>query len=1366
MKAFIRLSSFSVLLLFLVVTVGAQNAKPRALQPGEVPGPLKSWEAWAIWSHQDQRCPTPYQDGTKHLCFWPSRLDLRINAAGGHFDLGVTAFNDSWIPLPGSSEVWPVEVKGNGAPLPVVEHEGKPSVQVTAGTVRIEGSYHWKELPQGIPLPQAVGILALTVNDKPVEAPSWDAAGFLWLKRDGSSQEATKDFLSVKVYALLEDGIPLWLRTEVEIIVSGKSREEDIGCILPEGWKLSSIESPIPVAVDDAGRLKAQVRAGKWTLQADAFRLDDVKAIRYATGSKPAATEELTAFRSRPDFRMVEIAGSPAVDVSQATFPEKWRDLPVYRWDTSAPFRIEERVRGMGLQKPEGLNITRQLWLDESGGGFTFRDRIAGNMQQIWRLDAAPGQDLGSVRSQGEGQLITRNPQNGASGVEVRNRTINFEATGRMNRAKGVSATGWRSDADAVSVTLSLPPGWRLFALFGADWVKGDWLTAWTLLDLFLLLIFSLAIFRLWGTGAALLAFFAFGLSFHEPGAPRYVWLVLLIPLALLRVVPESRGRRVVVLWKWVTIGVLILILVPFVARQVQQTLYPQLERISSSSILSASLNDVPVTGAFAAPEEMPASAKEERDKAESGDSQSLRKRSTSGSFSIRKAQAQQQQANANLFYDEKARIQTGPGVPEWTWRAVSFGWNGPVLASQEVRPILISVTQERILSILRVALLLMLAALLVNARSLRSSLFRVSRKTTAACLLGICFMASSSNAQMPDPATLDTLRDRLLQPSDAYPNAADIPAVTLTIAGRRITMDAEVHVAILTAVPLPGRMPAWSPISLLVDGKPEAASRREDGYLWVALPPGVHHVRVEGQLPDVTDWEWTFQLKPRRVTIDAAGWTVSGVRPDGVPEQQIFFALKQKSAAGEASYERPDLQTAAAVDRHLELGLVWQIHNTVTRLSPQGKAVGLRIPLLPGENVLSANAVVKDGFIEARLGAHEQVFAWESELSVSEHIKLATRADDSWIEVWHLVASPIWNVTIGGLPPIFEQASAELVPVWHPWPGETVDLSVNRPEAIRGATVTVSKASHDILVGKRQRVSKLDLALRCSLGEDFLIDLPAAAEITSCTRNDKTIPVRKDGTRLIVPLQPGEQSVKVVWKTDTLLGRRLTSEAVGLPVESANINTTVHVPDDRWTLWTFGPVRGPAVRFWGVLICAFLAAWALGRAALSPLRPFEWMLLSIGLTQVPLPAALVIVAWLFLLAWRGRDASSRLSALPFNARQLLLIGLTVCSLAIFLAVVWEGLLGSPEMFIVGNGSGRTLFRWYQARAEAVLPRPGFVSISIWWYRLLMLAWALWLAASLIRWLAWAWEQFSAGGCFRRKPKKVTPIPPPVPAQS
>ena len=1263
------------------------------------------------------------------------------------------------MPLPGGRDVWPLGVQVNRSIEPVVEINKSPSVKLNPGVHRIEGLFRWSQIPPGLKLPQEIGLLGLTVEGKTIDAPAWDATGFLWLKRDRPSEEASKDFLGIKVYAVLEDGIPLWLRTRVELIVSGKSREEEIGNILPVGWKLASLSGPIPVAVDENGRAKAQVRAGKWTLQADAFAINNLTEIRYAEGAKPAAAEQLIAFRPKPDFRMVELVGAPSIDVSQTTFPDDWRSLPVYRWDTKTAFSIAERMRGMGLQKPEGLKITRQLWLDEDGRGLTFRDAIRGNLQQIWRLDAAAGQDLGSVRTTngGEGQLITRNPKNGAPGFEIRQRNIAFDATGRVEKAAQLSATGWQADTDALSVTLNLPPGWRLFALFGADWVAGDWLTAWTLLDLFLLLIFSLAVFRLWGFGAALLTFLAFGLSYHEPGAPRYVWLVLLVPLALLRVVPKGWGRRLLEIGKWLAVGALILVLVPFVAKQVQQALYPQLENTASphgrGRMISATMNE-------------PAASQE--NKADRSETDGYGSWSGISSDASSPTPAQKK-INSNLIYDTKAKIQTGPGVPEWTWRKVSFGWNGPVQATQEVRPILISLGLERFLTILRIVLLLALAAVLLNARHLGGSLFRSSAKVTALLLAGV-WLASTSvvSAQFPDQKTLDSLRERLLEPSDAYPHAADIPSVALTISEGRLIFDAEIHAAIRTAVPLPGKLPVWSPVSVTVNGKTEVSLRREDGFLWVVLEKGVHQVHVEGLLPGATEWEWTFHLPPRQVKIDAPGWTVSGVKPDGTPETQIFFALKQKSSGAAASYDRQDFQALASVERHLELGLTWQLRTTVNRLSPAGKAVSLRIPLLPGENVLSANLTPKDGFLEVRLGAQESSFNWESELPISPSLPLLTRKDDSWVESWHLVASPVWNVSISGLEPTFEPGPGDLVPVWRPWPGETATLAISRPESIVGQTVTISRGTHDMTLGKRQRVSKLELSLRCSLGEDFLIDLPPNAEVTALTLQNRPIPVRKDGSKVIIPLSPGEQNISLGWKTNFPLAFHTLGEKVALPVDSANLTSVIHLPEDRWVLWAHGPQRGPAVRFWGILICSLLAAWALGRLSLSPLKTLEWMLLAIGLTQVPLPAAFVVAGWFFLIAWRGGEAATNLPRFRFHLLQVLLIGLTVAMLGIVIAVVGEGLLGNPEMFISGNGSARSYLNWYQARVGPTLPQPGTFSVSIWWYRFLMLLWALWLAASLIRWLQMGWKHFSHGGIFRPKMKPAqasqkAPEPPPIP---
>ncbi len=1314
-------------LLLLLATMGVAFAAPDP----RIPEPLQAWEGWALWGQDTRACPPPYNDQAKPVCLWPAELNLAVTPSGAKFSFEATVFRESWVPLPGSADLWPQNVKSAGVPTPVVEHEGRPSLRLPAGATRIEGEFTWKKIPQKLSLPPAVGIVSLSLDGKPVENPAWSGDGQLWLERNAATGTADKDFLSAKLFGVLEDGIPLWLRGEVELIVAGKSREEVLGGVVPEGWKLASLDSPLPVAVDESGIMKAQVRPGKWTVKFSAFRLDNPAEFAFPKGVKPAAADELVAFRSRPDFRMVEIAGSPSVDVSQIAFPAQWRELPVYRWDTATSFRLEERMRGMGLQHPAGLNIAREWWLDESGKAFTFRDRLTGTMQEIWRLDVAAGQDLGSVRSNGAGQLITKSPLTGAPGVEIRSRDVNLEANGRMPRGDSIPASGWQTDADALRVTLNLPPGWRLFALFGADWVHGDWLTSWTLLDLFLLLIFSLAVGRLWGWPLAVLAFVSFALAYHEPGAPRYIWLWLLVPLALLRTIREGRAHRLLLAAKWIVLLAFILITVPFASRQIQQAIYPQLER----------------PGAMAGPVfsgEAGGFVQDEVAAAPAADSYQI--------LSMRSAKAAQRQKArdvSNLQYDTKARIQTGPGVPDWSWRTATFGWNGPVTGSQDVRPVMIPIGWERLLSVLRIALILALAALLL----------RRSRAALAA-LAVLAFATPSARAEFPDAQMLETLRARLLEAPDAFPNAAAIPQAALTLDGRRMQIDLQVDAAARCAIPLPGRFPAWSPVSVTLDGKPAGALRRQDGYLWIPVSEGVHQVRVTGILPDVSDWEWTFLLKPRTVTITSPEWTFNGVSPTGVPDQQVFFSKIQKSTPGEAAYDRQEFASLASVERRIELGLVWQIRTTVRRLSPGGKAIALQVPLLNGENVLSSNARIADGKIDVRLGAQQDSYSWESELTPEPELALTTSASDPWTESWHLIASPVWNVTISGLAPIFEPGNPDLIPVWNPWPGESVRLAISRPEAIPGATVTVEKANREISPGRRQVTSRLTLALRCSLGEDFPIALPGDAGITGLTINGVTTPARIAEGRLIVPLRPGDQSIQVDWTANEPLAWHTRVSDVKLPVGSANVSTTLNIPENRWVLWTDGPLRGPAVRFWTVLACSLLAAWLLGSLPASPLPKSGWMLLAIGLTQVSLPSALLVVAWLFFVAWRGRTEFRALPPWRFNLLQILLAFVTAVALAVFFAVVAEGLLGNPEMFIAGNGSTPAALRWYQARCDEILPTPGFISVSIWWFRLLMLAWALWLAASLLQWLQLAWKNFGSGGYFKSLKK---PSPPPIP---
>ncbi|MBL9124385.1 MAG: hypothetical protein JNG90_12190 [Planctomycetaceae bacterium] len=1347
---------------WIAILVGASALA----QEPKIPDALRPWQDWVTWGDRQRHCPTPFNDASARICFWPSVLSLTAEQTQARWNVAVRVFDETWVPLPGSSDTWPLNVQADGQPLAVLEREGKPFVRLTAGAHQLTGEFHWQEMPQRVALPHEVGILTLVVDGQPVELPNWDADGHLWLKRQ-RAEAAEKDFLAPRVYRVIEDGVPLWLRTRFELAVSGKSREEQLGWILPEGWQLSYVESPIPVAVDQQGQVKAQVRAGNWTIVIDAFRTADLAEFRYPAAAQPMTATELIAWRAQPALRSAELSGVQAIDVTQTTFPADWRELPVYEWKTDSSFKLVEKLRGMGELHPEGLTIQRRLWLDDDGRGLTYRDTLTGQMQQIWRLDVAPGEKLGAVRIDGEGQLVTTNPQTGSEGVEIRNRNLNLDAIGRSSEVRELSATGWNTSADSLHLTFVLPPGWRVLAVLGADQVQGDWLTAWTLLDLFLLLIFALAVLRLWGFTAGLVALVAMGLAYHEPGAPRFTWLLLLMPLALLRVVPAGWIRRGIEAWKYAALALLAICLVPFLAHQVQTAIYPQLEP-----------SGTPYSQRFYFPPldtDMQVAVEEYADAMSSRSMKS--ERNLNSSFEV---------GESNLKYASTSKIQTGPAEPAWTWNQVHCQWNGPVAADQKIRPILISLAAHRALTVLRIVLLLALASILVRSSDDRrfglGSLTRLfsKRAAVAGALLALALWPAGASGQeaqppvgpIPDQQMLSTLRERLLQASDAYPHAAEIPTARLQLRDSKIAIETEVHAALEVAVPLPGRLPAWSPLSVKIDGSQEpAAVCRRDGYLWVIVPPGVHEILVEGLLAEAGEWEWTFQLKPRQVVVDAPDWNVTGIGPNGIPEQQVFFARKQRATESEAAYDRKDFQAVVAVERQIEAGLVWKVHNSVTRLSSPGKAISLKLPLLPGESVLTSNLVEQGGQIEVRLAAGETTFTWESELAITPAIQLQAQNNEQWVERWQLVASPVWDVAIAGLAPVFEAEEQRLIPAWHPWSGEEVTLTFTRPQAVSGDTVTVQSVNHTVELGDRQRTVTLQLELECSLASDFAISIDPEAEITSLTLDERPLPVRREGANVIVPAHPGKQSLEVAWKSAAPLETVSRTGAVSLPVDAANITTIMTVPESRWVLWADGPQRGPAVRFWVVLAVALLVALALGSASLSPLGRIEWVLLAIGLTQIHIAAALIVVVWLFLLAWRGRQTPESLSHSLFNGLQTAIIFLTVVSLAILVVVASKGLLGQPEMFIVGNGSWSNRLQWFQPRAGTSLPEPSVISISVWYYRYAMLAWALWLAVALLRWLGWGWRQFMHGGGWKSpfaaapmKPVVVAEVVPPGPA--
>lgn len=1381
-----------------VVWLLALSLIAAAGQP-EVPQPLEPWREWVLSDVANLGCPSPFDDANERIAVWPSKLRLEVMAGGGNWRLELKAFGPSWLPLPGNADAWPQEVLLDGEAAAVVARGDVPSIRVSTGSHTVAGSFGWKRLPERLAVPATIGIVDLTRDGSPVSLPERDTNGWLWLQRSRST-ETQQDQLGVQVSRVLEDGLPIWLRTEVELTVSGRSREEEIGQILPAGWQLAAIEGPIPVAIDDTGQLRAQVRPGTWRISIDAFRSIDTTSLSFPAGTMPVAAEELVGLQVQPAFRVIEFADAASVDAAMTRFPERWRTLPVFRWETDRPLAWVVKDSGAGLRKPDRFEIRRRLWLDDDGGGLTFEDTLQGECRQLSRLDAAAGNELAVVRVNGQRQLITTDPETGAVGIELRSPRPLVEAIGRMQRQTLLSATGWQADPDRLQVTLALPPGWRMLAVFGADRVAGDWLTAWTLLDLFLLLVFSFAVFRMRGLTAGLVAFLAFGLAYHELYAPRFTWLFVLVPVALASVVRSPRATWWIQAWKLLALGMLLMHLIPYITGEVQSAVYPQLEpggihyrqrdlwevfrgprqvvppgavrldaALAVDSVSTAASASVPV------PPLPEPSAKLNR-RYRGGEQQQVALQDESAKLAVFQS--------ANMQFAPGTTTQTGIPRPAWEGNQVVCSWDGPVDRTQTLRPILLPATGHRILAAVRVMLLAVLFAMVTGAGGLARRLSSRSHAagTTAAVLAAALFTTNSAAAQdgvaqtavgkpavteettrptavtvMPSPSLLDTLRQRLLKPDDAFPHAADIPQAACTITGNQLSLTATVHAAISCAVPLPGRFAVWSPLSVFCNGEAAVAIRRSDGHLWVWVPEGVSTLTATGLITESSEWVLSFQLAPRSLTVAAEDWLVTGLSADGRPDGQLFFTRKQQRETGQVAYDQTNLRGVVQIDRVLEVGLVWKLHTTVRRLSTTGRAISLTVPLLPGERVLSGETRAARGTIDVTLAPAATSSRWESELPVTPTLRLVAGESQQAVERWSLVTSPVWNVRLTGAGPVYEPEASELIPVWHPWPGDEVLLAFERPQSVAGKTLTIRGLGHSVDLGSRRRSSSLDLRLESSLGGEFSVGLPAAATVRAVELEGRSLPVRREGERVLVGLQPGQQKLTINWTTDEPLAQRATFDAVALPIDAANVASQMQIPNSRWILWTGGPQRGPAVRFWAVLLVAIGLAGLLCRPQLSPLSFPEWLLLSIGLTQISLIPAIMVVGWLYLLAWRGKRDPQTLGWFSFDLLQLLLVFLTITSLVILVIVVSRGLLGTPEMFIAGNGSSRTRLIWFSPTEGSELGQPWALTVSIWYYRLLMLLWGLWLANAVIRWLTTGWRQFTAGGAWRWRGRLAGP---------
>jgi hypothetical protein len=1347
-------------LTLLPITVAAQSAEVF------VPAELQGWQDWVLHGQEHRDCPFYFNssgaDRQDFVCAWPGLLDVTVDADSGRFTQQWTVYaEDAWLPLPGNAEYWPHQVTASGRAVTVVDRNGTPSVWLGPGSYSLAGTYEWDERPGVLRIPEQSGLIALTVNGARVEQPERNAAG-LFL---GERQRETKarDSVSAEVYRLVTDLIPTSLTTVLRVDVAGGVREELFGPVLPDGFIPVSMHSELPARLEADGKLRIQVRPGRWMITLTARAPDVANAIMLPEPETNLPDTEVWSYRSMDRLRVTAVEGLSPVDPQQAQVPEGWRQLPAFRIQAGERFAITERSRGVVATDNE-LNLNRTMWLDFDGSGFVVKDQVYGRMRSDWRLDMAPPYSLLSATEGGENLLITKGPADGQTGVELRYSAVDLMSLGRSDTRFSMPVAGWTSRFANVDAKLHLPPGHKLLAAPGADKAPGSWVSQWQLLDFFLVLIMTIAAWRLFGRTAGVIALLALTLSFHEFNAPAWLWLNLLIAIALMRVAPAGRLQQVVRGYQGLSVVLLVIVLVPFVAGQLRIAIYPQLESqytVGTYGLADLERQDMPA----AAPVEgrlsdlQMAPAKLQRRAAAQSEVASLEEVTVADSIRPEADRPKRYQR-----YAPNAIVQAGPGVPSWQWNSYQLSWRGPVDADQAMRLVVLPRWAVTLLRFFEVGMLLLFAAVLAAEimrkrwrlpGGLRLGGSQAASLLTAITLVFLLSVSPTVEAQTPDSELLQELQTRLLAPSDCVPRCAEIVAADVAVRGDSVSMSLSIHALEEVALPLPGSDRGWRPQAVMLDGAGAAqVLRGRDRGLWIRVTPGRHTVVLRGGAPAADSLEIPFPTPPRVIEVDSDGWFVAGIKDRRLTSGSLQLTRLQTEQGGEAAprWESSRFPAFVIVTRNIEFDLDWQVRTTVQRQAPVQGALTVSLPLIDGETVLNEHITVADGQAQISMNSTQREVSWVSRLPRTSPLTLTAETGAPWVEVWHVSVGSIWNIAFDGVP---ESESGRdnqgaRVAQFNPRGGEALTMTATRPEASAGTTLAFDVVNVTVSQGDRSSTVDLALQYRSTRGAQHVVRLPEGAEVTQVRIDNRVEPLRADGRDLTLPILPGEHSIDVSWRDGRDAGGIARTPDIDLGAAASNITMNLTIPGNRWLLGTNGPPLGPAVLYWPELVVLILIALILGRFDWTPLKWWHWLLLGFGFSTFNWPVLGVVALW--LLACGARDRYR--TAIPwwrYNTTQVFYALFTVIALGAIVVSLPSGLLGSPDMHVTGNGSYGNALTWFADRSDSVLPVATALSAPIWIYKVLILIWALWLSFALLRWLPWVWQCFVKDGFWHSR---------------
>lgn len=1316
-----------------------------------VPEELQPWIEWV--EERDAVKLSCAKSQGANQCVWPTKITYRVFEDKVQFEIDAFLQLEDRLSLPVLNGQKPkgIKVKGKNGEARALRFVDSSTLELPKGYNNIQGYLITQGCSSNLPILSNYGLFQVVSE---CNSGNYVRRKGELVLEDSDSFDLV-DSYDLQVFRRIQDGSPLRIETLLELKVTGRSRSLALGKVTLEGAEAYEISGSLPHYLSPDGSLSLQLNQGNHKISIKSFVSQPVD--RLVT---PAIADEQWSFKNFDKLRSVELTGARSISAGASRLPENWRDGSLLQLDKGEALEIVTLSRGMGETAPDSISLYRSIWPKINGDGLVVRDQFSGSVKKNFRLDSSEETMLGRVTSGGEQTLITENPQTNNWGIQLTSEAINLEAVSEYKSSSSFPALGWDRKVVRLSGEYHIPPSNMLLTMTGVKQVSNAWLDSWDLLKVFFGVLIVIATFKFCSPLLGYLVGVAIVLNHQEFLAPGYLFTYLVALFAWDQVLTGVFWKRLARALSVITFAALAVQSLSYAKLQITQAFFPQLQAGTRYRTffqeLFIGLESTPLTwpislfvvaliigaiywicrpakwwqwilkaiasmvvlifvlsagliGSFTSSASYESYSLSENSLPQSRAS----KVAAEGDYIAKRSMKKRQQVANKL-------LSQGVALPTWNWRKATFTLEAPVEPSDRVSVYMLGQTTVRALCAMRTVLTLVILVLLASL--FKGWFKKPSQLGSSAFILPLLlvFAPNVVRADFPSTALLDELGGKLSTEVCTQKQCSHISEIRLDAGKKEFAMRVEVYSNGDSGVFLPGPL-YFSQIEI---GGKQAALSFADGFTEVLVPNGRSILTVAGSFKGESAVPLRFKQQTPLFELNSDDWGVEGQRRDGSSGAELrLLPLGQKSG----ELKRSKLEPLVRVTRNFQVSDALDVYTLVSRTGDTSSVETIKVRRFEEEKLIAGAAVVKGEFFEVRFGVGVSEVSLSSSFGKSDSWKLSAESS----ELWSVSCDGLYSCAVSGLPSSSLVAGGKPVSSFYPNPGEVLSISAQELSVFPGRLVTVDNVTTTATVRSKQVVVGSSISVRASERTKFNLEVPEDYTIRRVNVSNRSLGVAGQSNAAEIVLEPGAHKVFVEYARSGNIPILFEVPELKFGAEPGNSKISVSIEDKRWVLWLFGPSWGPGALYWAKVLTLVVLILGLVRVNLLPLKSYEAVLLTIGLSFLPTILLWLPFAWLAFLKFGFSDLK-RWVDFSSIAKKVLLSIIFFGSLLAVYSLVSSMLLGEPAMLLVGNSSNRFRLNWY---VDYGWQAPAVLSLPLFYWRVVALAWCLWFVVKALGWI-------------------------------